>query len=494
MTLTTRLSVFVLAMLSVVLVGFSLTLYLLTGRYLHRQTEERLDAVSSTLAAAVEITPRGLEWEPAQRQINVDASTVGVPIVWIVEDHQGRVLDRSTDSQTSEFIKVHSPTSPDGLRSADTVEWRSGPWQLRQRRILAQKDSWEKWKASTVKGAQWQRYPELVITVGTLLEPTRAALAQLAITLTGLSVGILLVGLFAARIACRRVLVPINRMAVAAARIDANDLLRRLPAVSTNDELEKLNRAFNGLLDRLQESFERQRRFTGEASHQLRTPLAVILGQIEVALRRERPIEEYQRVLSTVHKRGNHLNKIVESLLFLSRANADACLTGLEDLCVNSWLPQQVETWSDHERAEDIVLQCDAAKAFVVRVQPALLAELLHILVDNACKYSAAGTPIEIRVDGADNAVTIQVTDRGCGITEVDLPHLFTPFFRSEETRRRGVEGAGLGLSIARRLAHLFGGELTVRSEPGRGTCLTLRLPAATSSESGASCMAAAEA
>jgi len=122
------------------------------------------------------------------------------------------------------------------------------------------------------------------------------------------------------------------------------------------------------------------------------------------------------------------------------------------------------------------------------------LAELLHILVDNACKYSAAGTPIEIRVDGADNAVTIQVTDRGCGITEVDLPHLFTPFFRSEETRRRGVEGAGLGLSIARRLAHLFGGELTVTSEPGRGTCLTLRLPAASSSECAANCLAAAEA
>lgn len=481
-------------MLSVVLVGFSLTLYLLTGRYLHRQTDERLDAVLSTVAAAIEITPRGLEWEPAQRQITVDTPTVGVPIVWLLEDHQGQVLAGSADAQTSEFIKIHSPTSPNGLRSEDTVEWRSGPWQLRQRRILAQGDSWEKWKASAAQGPRSQRYPELVITVGTSLEPARAALAQLALTLTGLSIGILLVGLFAARIACRRVLVPINRMAVAASRIDANDLLRRLPAVSTNDEVEKLNRAFNGLLDRLQESFERQRRFTGEASHQLRTPLAVILGQIEVALRRERPVEEYQRVLSTVHKRGNHLNKIVESLLFLSRANADASLTGLETLCVNSWLPQQVETWSDHERAGDIVLQCDEAKAFVVRVQPALLAELLHILVDNACKYSAAGTPIEIRVDGGDDAVTVQVTDHGCGITGADLPHLFTPFFRSEETRRRGIEGAGLGLSIARRLAHLFGGDLTVTSEPGRGSCFTLRLPAASSSESDASCLAEAEA
>src|SRR5438045_9495412 len=106
--------------------------------------------------------------------------------------------------------------------------------------------------------------------------------------------------------------------------MSAANLDDRLPDVQSRDELDELSRSFNGLLDRLQESFERQRRFTGDASHQLRTPLTAILGQLEVALRRERPAEEYQRVLAQVHERAGHLRRIVESLLFLARAAAAA--------------------------------------------------------------------------------------------------------------------------------------------------------------------------
>ncbi len=328
-------------------------------------------------------------------------------------------------------------------------------------------------------GKKVKTHRELRITVGTSLNPVHAALAQLAIALAGLSAGILLVGLVAVRIVCRKVLAPVRRMAVAASGISAEELERRLPAIATNDELGQLNRAFNGLLDRLQESFERQRRFTVEASHQLRTPLAGILGQVEVALRRERPVEEYQRVLSTVHKRGNQLGKIVESLLFLSRANAEASLAALEGMCLNSWLPEQLEAWSDHKRAADIVFSCRNTEANFVRAHPALLGELLNVLLDNACKFSAPGDPIEIALDSDGHHALIQVTDRGRGIAEADLRHLFAPFFRSEDARRQGIEGTGLGLSIARRLARLFGGDLSVTSQLSLGSCFSLRLPLA---------------
>jgi signal transduction histidine kinase len=115
----------------------------------------------------------------------------------------------------------------------------------------------------------------------------------------------------------------------------------------------------------------------------------------------------------------------------------------------------------------------------VVEVQPALLGELLNILIDNACKYSRAGTPITIRLQCEEQAVCVQVEDQGSGIAESDLPHLFTPFFRSAQTRRLGVEGFGLGLSIARRLAGALGGAVTVTSRIGHGSCFTLRLAAA---------------
>jgi signal transduction histidine kinase len=490
LTLTARLSVFVLALLSVVLLGFSLTLYLLSGRYLRGQVDERLDGALSALCAACEQTRHGLEWEPTQRQVDVGASAFGSPVLWFVEDRQGQILDRSPQPETDGIIKSRPIDPGTAHLLGDTLEWRSGAWQLRQHWVRAEGDA-----APLPKpGKKAKSHRELRITLGTSLTPVQAALTQLAITLAGLSAGILLLTLIAVRIVCRRVLVPVSRMAVAASNIGAEDLERRLPSIATKDELGQLNRAFNALLDRLQESFERQRRFTGEASHQLRTPLAVILGQIEVALRRERPIEEYKRVLSTVHKRGHQLNKIVESLLFLSRANADASLASLESLQLNSWLPLQAESWPVNERAKDIVLQCDDEEPCVVLAQPALLGELLNILVDNACKYSSPGTPIEIALDHDDGSVRIRIKDRGCGIAEADLPNLFTPFFRCEESRRQGIDGIGLGLSIARRLARLFGGELSVASRVGLGSCFTLRLPTARLSESADGCAAASAA
>jgi signal transduction histidine kinase len=485
LTLTARLSVFVLALLGIVLLGFSLTLYLLSGQYLHGQVDERLDGTLSALSGACEQTRYGLEWEPAQRQVDAGASPFGLPVFWFVEDRQGQIIDRSPEPQTDELIKSRSIDSGTAHQSADTLEWRSGHWQLRQRWIRAESDTARPAKpGKKAKNQKVKSHRELRITLGTSLDPVHAALTRLAITLAGLSTGILLVALIAVRIVCRRVLAPVSRMAVAASNIGAEDLERRLPNLATKDELGQLNRAFNDLLDRLQESFERQRRFTVEASHQLRTPLAGILGQIEVALRRERPVGEYQRVLSTVHKRGDHLSKIVESLLFLARTNAESSPTTFETLCLNSWLPQQLEAWSDNPRAADLVLQGDDAEPCFVFAHAALLGELLNILVDNACKYSPAGKPVEITLDRDQDAALVQVIDHGRGIAEVDLPHLFTPFFRSEDARRDGIEGTGLGLSIARRLSRLFGGELSVTSHPGAGCRFLLRMPLARSEPS----------
>src|SRR5260370_2319896 len=143
-------------------------------------------------------------------------------------------------------------------------------------------------------------------------------------------------------------------MAANAREMNVDDLGNRLAIRSTGDELEDLSRSFNGLLERLQESFERQRQFTGDASHQLRTPLTAMLGQVEVALRHARPAEEYQRVLSTVHQKAGHLRRIVEALLFLARADGEARLPELERVPLSAWLEGHLQTWSDHDRAKDV--------------------------------------------------------------------------------------------------------------------------------------------
>jgi signal transduction histidine kinase len=255
----------------------------------------------------------------------------------------------------------------------------------------------------------------------------------------------------------------------------AASLDHRLPPVSTGDELEELSQAFNALLGRVHETYERQRRFTAEASHQLRTPLTALLGHVEVALRRDRDADEYRRVLGTVHRQADRLRRVVESLLFLARADADAGLPDRERVDLGAWLPEFVCTaWSGHPRASDI--RVDASPGWA-DVHPVLLGELTNVLVDNACKYSPPGTPITARVELCEGVVELSVADAGVGIREEDVSRLFEPFVRSAEARERGVEGLGLGLSVAKRIAEAHGGTLGVTSTVCGGSQFTLRLP-----------------
>lgn len=493
MTLTTRLSLFFLGTLAVVLAGFSFGLYFLARGHLHQQLEERLEASLNTLVAAAEVGPEGLEWEPAERHLRL-GSAVGAQVVWLVTDDQGQLVDRSKQDGVEDFLAEVAQTLRASGRATKRLDWQGERWQCSQRWLEAAGDLVGRFsKPSHLAGTRpapaqpgqkddGRKYRALSITAGVSLEPLRTTLQQLAGVLIALAVGVWLAALFAGRAVCRRALVPVRRMAAAAGEMTGGDLEQRLPIAASGDELEDLSRAFNSLLDRLQESFERQRRFTGDASHQLRTPLTAMLGQIEVALRRERPAEEYQRVLATVRESAGHLTQIVEALLFLSRADAEARLPQRERINLNDWMPGHLQIWWERARGQDMVFESDNTPSHPVEVQPALLGELIDILIDNACKYSPPGTTITVRVVRQEQAVCVQVEDQGSGIAEADLPYVFAPFFRAAQTRRRGIAGVGLGLAIARRLAEAFGGTLAVSSEVGRGSVFSLRLPERASS------------
>jgi signal transduction histidine kinase len=295
--------------------------------------------------------------------------------------------------------------------------------------------------------------------------------------LTGVSLAVWLLALAGGRWVCRRALRPVQVLAGSARSMDGTDLGQRLPALATADEVADLSTAFNGLLDRLQEAFERQRRFTGDASHQLRTPLAALLGQVEVTLRRERPAREYRDTLGLVHRQATHLRQIVESLLFLARADAEARLPNREPIDLAAWLKEHLRSWSDHPRSADLRLEPTPEALPPVEAHSPLLGELVDILLDNACKHSPPGSPVTQRLGREGGRVLLVVEDRGCGIAAEDLPHVFEPFFRSADARRRGVAGLGLGLAIARRIAGACGGTLTAGGSPGGGAVFTLSLP-----------------
>jgi heavy metal sensor kinase len=472
-TLTTRLSLFSLATLVLVLLGFSATLYLLARAHLYGQAEERVDAALTTLAAAAEVGPEGVEWEPGERRSALRLLPSGDALVWLVSDDDGAVVDQSAQTAAGLLAEAshHLRTSQ---QQFGTLNWNGQAWQFHQRRI--QPEDQDKSGAAHSQPLQdgERKYSALTITAGVPLEPVQATLNRLAAALTGLSLGIWLVALVVGRLLCRRALLPVHQMAATVRDMDAEDLERRLPIVASGDELEDLTRAFNSLLDGLRESFERQHRFTGDASHQLRTPLAALLGQIEVALRRERPAEEYQRVLSSVHENAQQLRRILESLLFLTRADAEARLPDTQAIDLCDWLPAHLRTWSQHSRAADIILDASSSGPWRIEAQPILLGELVNILLENACKYSPPGSAITVRLAREKDDVLLSVEDHGCGIPEEDLPHVCEPFYRSDRSCREGIAGLGLGLAIAKRLADAFGARLSVASTVGTGSRFVL--------------------
>jgi signal transduction histidine kinase len=210
------------------------------------------------------------------------------------------------------------------------------------------------------------------------------------------------------------------------------------------------------------------------------------LGQVDVALRQDRSRDEYQQTLVRVQRQGQRLVQIVEMLLFLARADADAELPDLEVIELGTWLCEHVSRWSSHERAADLHVETPSSDfarwespvaGVLVRVHPMLLGQLLDNLLENACKYSDTGTPITLRVAAREGTAVLEVEDRGLGMAEADTPHLFEPFFRSSAVRRLGVEGIGLGLAVAKRIATAMGGNIEVHSRLGSGSLFRVAFP-----------------
>jgi heavy metal sensor kinase len=467
MSLRTRVSAFFLTALAAVLFGFSLALYWAARARLQQELHDRLTASLNLLMAALEVTADGIEWEPHERHLTLGRDGGPEQVRWELRDGAGRIIDRS-DKEMTEPLK---PNPHGDVNFLVTMEYSEQKW----------------WTAGTSVGkrgaaAAAGKYPFVSIAVGVDPQPMQATLKRLAWTLIGLSAGVWCGAALVGHWLCRRALAPVTRMATAARTMKATNLEETLPAPGTRDELDDLGRAFNDLLGRLREAYERQRRFTGDASHELRTPLTAMLGQVEVALRRDRPAEDYRQTLTTVREQADHLRRIVEALLFLARADAEGAVDVLEVIDLSTWLPEHVKRWAEHDRTMDLHVQLKETSAMPVRAQSVLLGQLVDNLLDNAFKYSEAGKPVTmvLRRDAGD--VVLEVIDAGAGIDAHDLAHVFDPFYRTGDARRRAPAGIGLGLAVARRIAGVFGASLVADSTPGRGSCFRVRWPAATSS------------
>ena len=271
---------------------------------------------------------------------------------------------------------------------------------------------------------------------------------------------------------------PVNQIIRTAQEIGVQNLSRRLEVPEPRDELRRLTETLNAMLERIEASFQRIAQFTADASHDLRTPIAVIRATAEIALRRQRPADDYKLALSKILQASVETSLLLENLLTLARSDAGAA--GLEMHPLD--LSQQVR--SAQEQGAILAADKSLSVTFLapetpvwVRADAIAIRRLLLILIDNAVKYTPAGGRCEIALCQIQNQAHIAVKDTGIGIQESDLDFIFERFRRADRARCRETPGAGLGLAIARWITQMHGGTISAESTLGAGSVFHIRLP-----------------
>ena len=312
------------------------------------------------------------------------------------------------------------------------------------------------------------------------LDPIKDTLERLlALMLLGVPLALLLAGLGGYFLA-RRALTPIVQITQTAQAISASDLHQRLAYQGPEDAVGRLAQTFDTMLDRLQTAFERERRFTGDAAHELRTPLAALKGRSGVTLSQPRQPETYVATLQEMEGQVDRLVRLSNDLLFMARLEQGQMVPHQERIDLPDFLGAVVDQIRPLATAKSITLSETVPAGLHLLGDMDLLIRLFLNLLDNAVKYTPENGRIHIQAGQQKTELHIAIEDSGPGIAQEHLPHLFERFYRAEDARSRlnaDGGGAGLGLSIAYEIARAHGGALRVTSQPGRGTIVTAVFP-----------------
>lgn len=321
-----------------------------------------------------------------------------------------------------------------------------------------------------------QRYTvQVAAPMGELLEATN----RFQLALLVLIPGVLLAACAGGYWMSRRALAPVDRIIDDTEAIGARNLDRRLQVPRTKDELERLSRTINSMLDRLEAAFRRITQFTADASHELRTPTALVRTTAELALRKKRAPAEYEQALQQILSESERTTDLIDNLLTLARADSGWEDTRLEPLDMNTALEEAFIAGQTLAESRGLSFEGRISeRACVVLGDAAMLRRLAMILIDNATKYTSAPGSVQMSLSHGGESAILEVRDSGIGILPEDLPHIFERFYRADQAR--GCDGgAGLGLSIARWIVDRHHGSIDVTSHPGKGSTFTISIPLA---------------
>lgn len=322
------------------------------------------------------------------------------------------------------------------------------------------------------------------VVVSTSLRDFDALLARARNAAVAAVVVAVLLSLLAGYLLARKTLDPVAAMSHQADRIGAANLHERLAVANPHDELGQLATTFNGLLDRVDDAFEQQRRFMADASHELRTPVAILRGEADITLSSDdRSREDYRSALIVVRDAADRLSRTVNDIFLLARVDASQIPTTAASLYLDEMVVDICRAMRSLATQRNITIECETPGEIAYVGDETLLARLVMNLVDNAIKYSDDGGVVTVHLAQEGQWIEITVENGGRTIPVDARPHVFDRFYRVDAARTRegsgasGSSGSGLGLAIARWIAELHGGQLNLEaSEQGR-TVFVFRLP-----------------
>ncbi|MBA2393481.1 MAG: HAMP domain-containing histidine kinase [Ktedonobacteraceae bacterium] len=281
-----------------------------------------------------------------------------------------------------------------------------------------------------------------------------------------------------------RAFAPIGRLTRTTRHIQEGNLQQRVPLPRAHDEVFALAQTLNEMIERLEESFTRQRRFVADASHELRTPIAAIRSIADLALAKELAPQEYVNLLNTIHTEAERMGHLISDLLALARSDEGKTQLEYEPVRLDLLVQAVVANAEVLANERGITTHVHAQKAITIPADEVRLIQAVMNLLDNAILYTNAGGEVSITLEEKCTRVFLSVHDTGIGITPEHLPHIFERFYRVDQARAR-TEGnsSGLGLAIVAWTVKAHHGLINVESEPGRGSTFTIILPLAESGE-----------
>jgi two-component system, OmpR family, heavy metal sensor histidine kinase CusS len=271
---------------------------------------------------------------------------------------------------------------------------------------------------------------------------------------------------------------PIEKVIATAEKMTQANLDQRIPLPFHHDELYRLSATFNALLDRMEDAFQREKHFTANASHELKTPLAIVKGTLEVLVRKPREREHYETRIQFCLKELNRMASLIDQLLVLARYESNKMNAHIETVALSPFVADVVERMQLSASTKEITIFVDHTDNARIAADPGMLDMIFENIISNAIKFSPTGSSITIAIKQVAKTIVCSISDQGIGIPAEKLNAIFERFYRVDESRNSGTGGSGLGLSIVKKLADLQRIKVTVTSEKNRGTTFSLTFPA----------------